>query len=120
MLQRYLLAKKKGQNFAVETYLRAHRVLSWCRFTALLNVAYVAYPPKEQLQQVYCEYLGVLMGLPPLNKHSVWGGGKNADELSNTLVWVGPLVFWLFTQVCMICSLFPLHPSSFSLTINEL
>eukprot|EP00667_Euglena_gracilis_P000034 EG_transcript_34 len=68
------------------------------RFTALLNVAYVAYPPKEQLQQVYCEYLGVLMGLPPLNKHSVWGGGKNADELSNTLVAVYDEVKSKFTQ----------------------
>ena len=63
------------------------------RFTALLSVAYIAYPPKEQLSQVYCEYLGVLMSLPPLDKHHTWGGGKNADELSNTLVSV-------YDQVC--------------------
>jgi len=68
------------------------------RFTALLKVAYIPYPPKNQLQEVYCEYLGVLMNLPPLDKNPTWGGGKNADELSNTLVAVYDAVKVKFTQ----------------------
>eukprot|EP00906_Rhabdomonas_costata_P011239 RCo015918 len=56
------------------------------RFTAILSVCHISYPPKEQLVQVYSEYLAAFMSTPPISTHSQWGGNKHGEALAATLV----------------------------------
>ncbi len=55
------------------------------RFTAIVRIASITYPPREQLQQVYTAYLDAVIRTR-LPTHAIWSDRKNIERLAGTLL----------------------------------
>ena len=55
------------------------------RFTAIIRIASVTYPAREQLQQVYTSYLNAVIR-SRLTSHPIWSDRRNIEKLAGTLL----------------------------------
>ena len=65
------------------TTVGRHRLTT--RFTAIMRIASIAYPNREQLQKVYTAYLHAVVS-SRLPGHPTWSDRKNLDRLAGTLL----------------------------------